>query len=256
MNLRIVACVAAVPNPEKVKWDRFRQLLDTQDAEPVLNPADRSALELASAIAKQAGTTFDAICVGADASPALREAAVFGAERLFQIDSEPADAASVAAVLAAAIGHLGGADLIICGNTTASYGTGTLPGYLSAFAGTGLFTDVLRAEVADGRIALSLLRSDAIIALDGALPLALVAAPYGMDVRSVSAIALMRAAKKVITRIAAEHLQIPSPLPATGAVDGALESAFGRKAATVVEGDDARSRAALLVAALREREAV
>ena len=60
MSVRIAVCVAAVPHPDKVKWDRFRQLLDVQDAEPVLNPADRFALELAAQLAKASQRAFDA----------------------------------------------------------------------------------------------------------------------------------------------------------------------------------------------------
>src|SRR5215472_19136226 len=100
--MRIVACVAAVPHPDKVKWDRFRQLLDTQDAEPVLNPVDRHALELAANLAKQTNSAFDAMCAGAGASAALREAAVFGANRLIAIADdalESADETGIAAAL-------------------------------------------------------------------------------------------------------------------------------------------------------------
>src|SRR5215467_344199 len=130
MSTGIAVCVAAVPNPEKVKWDRFRQLLDTQDAEPVLNPADRLALELAAQLAKATGSTFDAYSAGSGATAALREAAGFGAQRLVAVLDpllDGADEAGVAAVLAKAIEHSGWADVIMCGAATSSLGAGAVP---------------------------------------------------------------------------------------------------------------------------------
>jgi electron transfer flavoprotein beta subunit len=257
--MRIAACVAAVPNPDNVKWDRFRQLLDVQDAEPVLNPIDRHALELAAGLAKQTASTFDAICVGSGASAALREAAVFGANRLIAVTDEAleaADEAGIAAALAATLRHVGGADIVLCGGSAAAYGSGAVPGYLSAELDARLLTDALAIEVLDGAPTATLLGSDLLWKMPLNVPVVLTAAPFGIKVRAVSPLLLMKAAKRPIESLTLSDVGCDVPVPSSGAVDGQFESTHGKKGMEIVEGPDALTRAITLVAALRDRQAV
>jgi electron transfer flavoprotein beta subunit len=257
--VRIAVCVAAVPHPDKVKWDRFRQLLDVQDAEPVLNPADRLALELAALLAKAADATFDAYSAGAGASAALREAAAFGAQRLVAVSDaalERADEAGIAAALAAAISKSGGADAIVCGAATASNGSGAVPGYLSAFADAGLRAGVISAQPSGDLLDVTAIDGPALIRTTTAVPVVLAAAPYGINARTLSPILLMRASKKPIEELSLADAGAPTPLPTSGALDGPLESNRKKRANEVIEGSDAQTRAITLVAALRERQLI
>ena len=257
--MKIVVCVAAVPNPDKIRWDRLRQVLDLQDAEPVLNPVDRNALELAAALAKQTGSAFDAICADAGASAALREAAVFGADRMIAVEDdalEAADATGVAAALAATIAHVGGADIVFCGASTASFAEGAVPGYLSALLRGGLVVDALGVEFADDRLSVNALDGDGISRLVTSIPAVVVAAPFGIRVRAVSPVLLMKAAKKAQQTLTLADVGCQVPLATTGAVEGPLESDRGKKAMEVVDGDDAATRARALIASLRDRQAV
>jgi electron transfer flavoprotein alpha/beta subunit len=257
--MRIAVCVAAVPNPDKVKWDRFRSLLDVQEAEPVLNPVDRHALELASALAKQTGSTFTAICAGAGASAALREAAAFGAERLIAIADdalETADEAGIAAALAAAIGHIGGAVVVFCGASTASLGSGAVPGYLSARLESGLSVDALGTDIVEDALWITMLGGDGLWKARAAFPTVVTAAPYGIKVRAISPILLMKSAKKASESVTLADIGCQVPLPSTGADEGPLESNRGKKGMEVVDGDEAAARAITVIAALRERLAV
>jgi electron transfer flavoprotein beta subunit len=257
--VRIVVCVAAVPNPERVKWDRFRQLLDLQDAEPVLNPIDRHALEVAASLSKHVGSKFDAICAGAGASAALREAAVFGADRLVAISDdalESADEAGIASALSAAISYLGGADVVLCGDSTASFGSGAVPGYLSVHLDAGLVVDALGTEIVGGSPMVTAIGHDGLMRSPVRTPCVIVAAPYGIKVRAVSPLLLMRASKKPVESLTLDAIGCGEPLPTTGVTDGPLESDRGRKGMEVIEGDDAASRAVTLIGALRERRAV
>ena len=264
MSMRIAVCVAAVPNPDKVKWDRFRQLLDVQDAEPVLNPADRNALELAAQLSKTAGSTFDVYCAGAGASAALREAAAFGAQRLVALDDAAladADAAGIACALAAAIGKSGGADVVLCGAATSSYGSGGVPGYLSSFLNAGLRADAVAIESNGDAVSVINIAGSSLVRSNAAMPLVVAAAPYGVSVRTVSPILLMRAAKKPIETfgladVADSRQGATAGLPSTGAIDGPLESNRKRRLNESVEGPDAAARAITLVSALRERALV
>ncbi|HZV79049.1 MAG TPA: hypothetical protein VFF60_05470 [Candidatus Binatus sp.] len=263
MSLRVAVCVAAVPNPDKVKWDRFRQLLDLQDAELVLNQADRCALELAAQFSKASGTTFDAYSAGAGATNALREAAVFGAERLVAVDDPSladADAAQIASVLAAAIAKNGGADLVLCGAATASFGSGAVPGFLSIFLDAGLSADVVGVEPHGGSVAVTSINGPMLARAAAALPLVVSAAPYGIKTRAVSPILLMRASKKPVELLSASDLSDAraglSAAPAIGAADGPLESNRKRRLNEVIDGDDPPARAITLASALRERHLV
>jgi len=257
--MRIAVCVAAVPNPANIKWDRFRQLLDTQDAEPVLNPIDRHALELAAVLAKETDSSFDAVCAGFGASAALREAAVFGARRLVALADEAleaADEAGIAAALAAAIGHIGGADVVFCGASTASFGSGAVPGLLSARLEGGLYVDALGAQTIDDRLCVAVLGADVLWNIRPALPAVVSAAPYGIKVRALSPLLLIKASKKPIESLSLADVGCIGPLPTIGAVDGPLESARAKKGMEIVEGFDAATRAITLVAALRDKRAV
>jgi len=262
--VRLAVCVAAVPNPAKVKWDRFRQVLDVQDAEPVLNPADRNALELAAMLAKANSATFDAYCAGPGASSALREAAVFGAQRLIAISDprlESADEAGIAAALSAAIKHDGGADVVLCGAATASLGSGAVPGYLSAMLDAGLRADVVDAHVEGDGLSVGLIDGLSLVRSYAALPLVISAASYAIKVRAVSPILLMRASKKpieelLLAEVADGRINSTAPLPSTGATDGPLESNRKRRLNETVDGPDAAARAITLVSALRERQLV
>jgi electron transfer flavoprotein alpha/beta subunit len=253
--VRIIVCVAATPNPDKVKWDRFRQLLDLQDAEPVLNPVDRHALELAATLAKQTGSTFDAVCAGSGASAALREAAVFGADRLVAVADdalETADEAGIAAALTATIAYLGGADIVFCGSSTASFGSGAVPGYVSARLDAGLLVDALGAQIDDGLI-VTLLAPGRLWHTRPTLPAVVTAAPFGIKVRTISPLLLMKAAKKTTISVSLRVVGCETPLATTGTLDGPLESNRSKKGMEVIDGDDASTRAITLVGALRAR---
>jgi electron transfer flavoprotein beta subunit len=257
--VRIAVCVAAVPNPDKVKWDRLRQLLDLQDAEPVLNPADRAALELAAQLGKASGDSFVAWSAGAGASAALREAAAFGAARLIAIgeaELDGVDEAGVAAALAAAIQKDGGADVVLCGAGTSSYGSGAVPGYLSAFLNAGLRTGAIAIETTGDTCAVTSISGSSLVRTRASTPAVVAAAPYGVAVRSISPILLMRAAKKPIEAMSLAQIGAPVPLPTTGAIDGPLESNRKKRVNEVVDGPVAAARAITLVSALRERRLV
>jgi len=264
MSQRIAVCVAAVPNPDKVKWDRFRQLLDVQDAEPVLNPADRGALELAAQLAQRDGSSFEAFCAGPGASAALREAAGFGASRLVVITDpalENADEAGIAAALAGAIQRAGSADVVLCGATTSSYGSGAVPGYLSAFLKTGLFVDAVAIEPEGDGLHVTSIVDPSLVRVRATRPVVVAAAPYGIKTRVVSPILLMRAAKKPIEELTLAdvsdgRMNSTAALPMSGAVDAPFESNRKKRLNESVDGPDAASRAITLVAALRGRNLV
>jgi electron transfer flavoprotein beta subunit len=184
---------------------------------------------------------------------------VFGAGRLIALADdalEGADEAGIAAALAAALVHLGGADVVFCGASTASYGSGAVPGLLSARLNAGLYVDALGTEMIDDRLSIAVLGADSLWNVRPALPAVIAAAPYGIKVRAVSPLLLIKASKKTIESLTLADVGCDVPLPSTGAADGTIESARTKKSMEIVEGSDAAARAITLVAALRDKHAV
>jgi electron transfer flavoprotein beta subunit len=199
------------------------------------------------------------VCAGFGASSALREAAVFGASRLIALADEAlegADEAGIAAALAGAINHLGGVDVVFCGASTASYGSGAVPGLLSARLNSGLYVDVLGTEMIDDRLSITVLGADALWNIRPTLPAIVAAASYGIKVRAMSPLLLIKASKKTIESLTLADIGCDVPLPSTGAADGAIESARTKKSMETIEAPDASTRAITLVAALRDKRAV
>lgn len=256
--MRIVACVAAVPDPAKVAWDRMRQALDLQAAEPVLNPADRGALELAARLAAAAGATFDALSAGSGARSALREAAAFGASELRALEDpalNDADEAGFATALSAAMRVLR-ADVVFCGAATSSFGSGSVPGRIAAELGFQIAVDALTVEPREGGIRITCVGRSEVRFDELSFPAVIVAAPFGISVRALSPIALVKASKKAVLTTDLAGVGGPLSLPRTAAAIGGLESNRTRRAAAVVEGADAPSRAAALLGVLREKHAI
>lgn len=264
--MRVVACVAAVPKPAAVKWDRFRGLLDTQDAEPVLNPADRNALELAARLAdphvgpdRSSPSTFTLISAGFDAGAALREGAAFGATRLIALDDlglADADENGIAAALAAAISHIGGADAVFCGAATSSYGSGAVGGLIAAHLNAHVVAAVVNVARCEAGIQADRLSGRAVLRRVIAPPVVIVASAYGVQVRAIAPMTALRAGRKALETLSLADLNIAAPLPASGAVEIGLSPTRGKRAGETFAGDSAVGAAQSLVGALRERQAI
>ena len=149
----------------------------------------------------------------------------------------------------------------MCGAATSSYGRGAVPGYLSAFLKAGLRADAIVLEPSEGGVGVTSISGPSLVRANASFPAIIIAAPYGIAVRTISPILLMRGAKKPVETIGlaalASALPSPSgPLPSTGASNGPLESNRKRRLNEAIDGPDASARAITLVSALRERELV
>ncbi|HEV2909431.1 MAG TPA: hypothetical protein VGX02_09165, partial [Candidatus Eremiobacteraceae bacterium] len=191
-------------------------------------------------------------------------AAVFGAQRLIAISDsllESADEAGVAAALATAISKDGGADVVVCGPQTTSYGSGSVAGYLSAALGAGLRADVVGLENDGAALRVMQIDGPSLVRSNASLPLVLAAAQYGIATRTVSPVLLMRASKKTVQELTLAdasdgRINSTATIPTTGVADGPLESNRKKRANEIVDGPDAAARAITLVGALRDRQLV
>jgi electron transfer flavoprotein beta subunit len=154
--VRIVVCVKQVYDPKTVKISRSREDLDLREAELIMNPADKYALEAALRLRDARGGEVIALTVGQpESEDVVREAIAFGADRGLLVDAEgsgdaPGLAGSVVTRLAtAAVERLGGVDLVLTGAMGGMNGTGGLAPRLAAALGWPVLLYVTRLDVAE-----------------------------------------------------------------------------------------------------------
>jgi electron transfer flavoprotein beta subunit len=151
--VKIIVLVKYVPDIEAgYEFNPARQLDRT--GEGLLNQLDEYPLEEARQLAGALGAEVIALTVGPDeAEEALRRALQMGADSAVHI-CDPAiagsDALATSLILAAAVEHLGGADLILCGAGSADAATSLIPVQLAARLQIPALTGAASLTVSDG----------------------------------------------------------------------------------------------------------
>lgn len=120
--LQIVVCMKPVPDPRlwgRLKLDPRTMLLRRAEIGAVINPLDRNAIEQAVTLRAQAGGRITVVSMAPPAAEEqLAETLALGCDAAYLL-SDPAfagaDSLATARCLTAAVGKLGGADLIFCG---------------------------------------------------------------------------------------------------------------------------------------------
>ncbi len=160
--MRIVVCVKQVLDPRGFTVNRKAEKVFVNREEYVLDPASKAALRVAatvkSALEASNGSTppeIVAISLGPDrVDDALREAMAFGADRAIHLKDaafESADAKVAAHALAAAIGRLDGADLVLLGARSLDTGSGELAPRLGEALDLPHAANAVSLDVREGR---------------------------------------------------------------------------------------------------------
>jgi electron transfer flavoprotein beta subunit len=138
--MKIVVCLKQILDPDLPARD-FR--IDAAKREAVRGSANlvtnifcENALETALKLReKTSGATITALCYGgSEAEDSLRKALAMTADAAVLVEREGSsnpEAATVAKVLAAAIGKIGGADLVLVGRESGDWGVGQTGGLLA-----------------------------------------------------------------------------------------------------------------------------
>ena len=150
--MRIVVCIKQVPDSLEVRL-REDYTLERDFVAQVMNPADESALEWALRVRGAMGGTVTAVSMGpARAEGMLREALARGADEAVLL-TDPhfagADTLVTARCLAAAVGALGGADLIACGRRAADGETGQVGPMLASMLDIPCVVNAISADAAE-----------------------------------------------------------------------------------------------------------
>ncbi len=230
-GVRIVVCVKHVPD---IQSDRAlgadgRTVRDGGDG--TLNELDENALEAALALVEAAGEgEIVALTVGPDdAVDAVRKGLQMGADSAVHVLDDAvagSDAIGTARVLAAAIQHLGGADLVVTGMAGLDGLTSLVPAALAAFLDVAALP--LAAEVTvDGqtvRVRRNLDHASEV--LEAELPALVSVTDQANEPRYPNFKGIMAARKKPVETLTLADLGIdPSSVGAAGARTQVLEAA-------------------------------
>ena len=142
--MRIIVPVKQVPETKAVKMDEQTGTIIRQGVTSIVNPLDLYAIEAALTLKAQHGAEVIAISMGPpQAAVAPRESLAMGIDRAVLISDRAyagSDTWATARILAAAVRHLGDADLIICGERATDGDTGQVGPELAAALGLPVLT--------------------------------------------------------------------------------------------------------------------
>lgn len=116
--MKIIVCIKQVPNTTEIKVDPVTKTLKRDGVPSIINPDDKTAVEVALQLKEKHGATVTVLTMGpAQAERALREALAMGADEAFLLTDRAfagSDTLATSTILAAAIKKLG-ADYVFCG---------------------------------------------------------------------------------------------------------------------------------------------
>lgn len=116
--MKIIVCIKQVPNTTEIKIDPVTNTLKRDGVPSIINPDDRTAIEVALQLKEKNGAEVTVLTMGpAQAEKALREALAMGCDNAYLLTDRAfagSDTLATSTIIASAIKKLG-ADLVLCG---------------------------------------------------------------------------------------------------------------------------------------------
>ena len=155
--MRIIVPIKQVPETTAVRMDEATGTMIREGVEAIVNPLDLYAIELAIRLRDAHGGQVTAISMGpAKAATALREAVAMGVDSAVLVCDAAfagSDTWATSHVVAAAIRHVGSADLVICGERATDGDTGQVGPGIAAFLDLPVVTYVGKVDsIIDGTL--------------------------------------------------------------------------------------------------------
>jgi electron transfer flavoprotein beta subunit len=169
-HMRIIVCIKQVLDPGGLTVNRKAEKIFVNREDYLLDPAGKAALEAAASL-KSDDVEVIAISVGPErVDAALREALARGADRAILIRSDdPLDAQAVTNLLAAAIGKLSGADLVLLGDRSLDTASGELAARLAEALDRPQLLRAAKIELKNGRLSAIVQQAD-FVSVEAPLP--------------------------------------------------------------------------------------
>lgn len=172
--MKVIVPIKQVYDPGTVRVSRSRGTLDTRNAEFLMNPGDRYALEEALKLKDGQGAQVVAISMGPPgAEDILREALAMGVDEAVLVTDASfldVDASGAVLILGQGIEKIGDFDLILTGTRAIGDGTGELAPRLAHHLDLPQITKASHLEMEDGLVRARHNTSDGYEVLEAPLP--------------------------------------------------------------------------------------
>jgi electron transfer flavoprotein alpha subunit len=154
--VKIVVLVKQVPHPEAIEFDQETKTLKREGVPLILNPFDRAAVRMATALRDAAGGEVVTMTMGPpSAESALQETLALGADRGIHLSDRVfavADTLGTSRTLSLALRKEGNVDLVLTGRKTVDSETWQVPPEVAAFLGWPQVVSALTLEASDGSL--------------------------------------------------------------------------------------------------------
>lgn len=259
--MRAIVCLKQVIDP---LTPASALVLDAQDRKiraganspPVINGFDEQGLEAALRLREALGG-LEIICLAAGerfSNDVMKRALALGADQLVLIQDPSLDTWNpypIATALAAAIGKLGGADLVICGRQGSDWDNALVPFILADQLGMPLLTLAKHLAVAEGRLVVERVLADGSMQMSAALPAVVTVTSELGPLRMPTVAARLKAARLQPRQLPLAELgEVGTGSPAPEVV-GLTVPMTGRSC-TFIEADDGRGAGTRLAETLLE----
>ena len=258
--MRAIVCLKQVIDP---LTPATSLVLDTEEkkiraaasAPPVINGFDEQGLEAALRLREAIGG-LEIICLAAGdrfSNDVMKRALAVGADQLVLVQATSLDTWNsypVAATLAAAIRHLGGADIVICGRQGSDWDNGLVPYILAELLAMPILTLARRMTVTGGkRIEIERVLSDGSMLMEADLPAVVTVTSELGPLRMPSVAARLSAARKQPRHLPLADLGVVASVGGAPEVIGLAVPVTGR-ACTFIEAADGPGAGARLAETL------
>jgi electron transfer flavoprotein beta subunit len=198
--MKIIVLVKQILDPTGVTIRRDKERIFVNREDYIIEPGSKAAIEAALRIkdaAMESPPTVIALSLGEPrADDALREALAMGCDEAYLLSDETfqeADISAVAAILAAAVEKLGGADLVLAGREAGDSGAGQVGPRLAEALGYAGVTDAYSLAVEDVTLQAVRRWGDGYATIQAPLPAVVTVAPEAFRPRYAHGARIMNA---------------------------------------------------------------
>ncbi len=214
--MNIIVCLKQVPDTEAVKLNPETNTLVRDGVENIMNPFDRQALEAALMLKDKEGAKVTVLTMGLpQATDILKEAIAMGADDGILLSDRAlagSDTLATSIALAAAVKHIGGYDLVMCGKQAVDGDTAQVGPEMAEHLGIPQITGALKVDFADGKFVVVRENENSVQTLACAAPLLVTVTRAEKEPRFASIKGKMKARKAVIPTLTVADLAIDTKL--------------------------------------------
>lgn len=214
--MNIIVCLKQVPDTEAVKLNPETNTLVRDGVENIMNPFDRQALEAALMLKDKEGAKVTVLTMGLpQATDILKEAIAMGADDGILLSDRAlagSDTLATSIALAAAVKHISGYDLVMCGKQAVDGDTAQVGPEMAEHLGIPQITGALKVDFADGKFVVVRENESSVQTLACAAPLLVTVTRAEKEPRLASIKGKMKARKAVIPTLTVADLAIDTKL--------------------------------------------